>query len=76
MRPWLALLVTLGGACAEPEPLGHDPSQSSSIVLSADEATVYLVVGPAGTPITAHQAVDALPPGFQRVVQRLYVAAQ
>ncbi|MCB9650095.1 MAG: hypothetical protein H6730_26435 [Deltaproteobacteria bacterium] len=49
---------------------------TDEVLGSADEATVYLVVGPAGTPITAHQAVDALPPGFQRVVQRLYVAAQ
>ena len=67
MRPWLALLVTLGGACAEPEPLGHDPSQSSSIVLSADEATVW-VASPDDDQVVAIDAdtlavVQAVPVG-------------
>ncbi|MEZ4475722.1 MAG: hypothetical protein R3F60_33970 [bacterium] len=42
MRRWLALLAAFGAGCAEPEPLGQDPSQSSSIVLAADEATLFV----------------------------------
>lgn len=46
------------------------------VLAGGDEATVYLVVGPAAQPVTAPQAVDALPAEYQRVVRVLYRAPQ